>query len=154
MAEQLPATIKQVWVIGALLNALGWLALAAALWVANSWWAWPLWLVAIALALAVLHPLVHLVLIPYRYAFWRYQITPDAVYLKKGAIFRKEEALPITRIQNVTLEAGPVLAHYHLQAVSIETASTKHEIDGVTPAVAAQLRDQIMQLAMEARDEA
>jgi membrane protein YdbS with pleckstrin-like domain len=95
-----------------------------------------------------------LLLIPYRYRFWRYAITPGAVYLRSGYLFRQEEAIPIARIQNVTLEAGPLLQWQGLQSVQIQTASTTHHIAGVTRAVADQLRDQIMRLAKEARDDA
>lgn len=90
---------------------------------------------------------------PYRYRFLRYNITPTAVFLQKGFFFRKNEAIPIARIQNVTLEQGPLLRWQQLQQVNIETASTAHVIDGVTASVANQLRTQILKLAQEARDE-
>ncbi len=53
----------------------------------------------------------------------------------------------------MTLEAGPLLQWQELQQVNIETASTAHVIDGVTRSVADQLRNQILQLAQEARNE-
>ena len=73
--------------------------------------------------------------------------------VQKGFFFQKNEAIPIARIQNVTLEAGPLLQWQELQQVNIETASTAHVIDGVTRSVADQLRNQILQLAQEARNE-
>ncbi|WP_243676771.1 PH domain-containing protein [Secundilactobacillus collinoides] len=62
--------------------------------------------------------------------------------------------MPINRIQNVTLEAGPLLQWQQLKAVSIETASTTHEIEAVLPHTAEHLKQQIIALAQEARDDA
>ncbi|WP_461226056.1 PH domain-containing protein [Lacticaseibacillus suihuaensis] len=154
MEEHLPQQIKQVWRIGAGLSLLWWLAVTVGLLVANHLWHWPLWLIAISLGLALLHPAIELALIPYRYAFWRFRITDTAVYLKEGAVFQKETAIPIRRIQNVTLEAGPILRAHGLQEVQIQTASTTDSLAGVTTAVANQLRDRILALAKEARDDA
>lgn len=154
MQTQLPVQIKRVWRLRALIDGGIWVIVAGALWLANHLWDWPWWLMAIALGLGVIHVSSHLVLIPYRYAFWRYQITPDDVVLQSGFIFRKTEAIPIARIQNVTLEQGPLLRGQHLQSVKVQTAATTHEIAGVEVSVADALREQIMQLAKEARDDA
>lgn len=154
MQTQLPAQIKTVWRLRALIDGVIWAILAVGLIIAHLLWQWPWWLAAIVIGLGVLHVGGHLILIPYRYAFWRYQITADAVDLQRGFIFRKYEAIPISRIQNVTLEQGPLLRGQHLQSVKVQTAATTHEIAGVEEAVADALREQIMQLAKEARDDA
>ncbi len=154
MQNQLPPQIKRVWQVRAAIDGVIWLIIALGLGVANHFWHWPLWLGFIAIGAAVLHAGCHFVLIPYRYNFWRYEITATAVYLRSGFLFRKSTAIPITRIQNVTLEAGPLLQWQQLQAVQVQTASDKHEIAGVTLEVANALREQIMQLAKEARDDA
>ncbi|MFD1429360.1 PH domain-containing protein [Lacticaseibacillus mingshuiensis] len=153
MQEKLPAAIRKVWTISALLTIFWWLVAAAGLFAGHILWNWPLWLLAFPAALAVLQPIIMLSLVPYRYQFWRYRITDTAVYMQKGAIIQSEEAVPITRVQNVTLSSGPILRHFQLQEVNIETASTSHKIDGLTKPVAEKLRDQILLLAKEARDE-
>lgn len=153
MGEPLPATIKWVWRISALIWGAIWLLVAIGLFVAHRLWQWPLWLAIAFAALAIVHVGIQHSLIPYRYRFGRYLITPTAVYLRSGFIFRKEEAVPISRIQNVTLEAGPLLQAKGLQSVQVETAATQHKIAGVTRDVAGQLRDRIMTLAQEARDD-
>lgn len=154
MEERLPRTIKRVWIYGALLSGAVGLIITGGLWVAHLWWHWWGWLTMVALVLTVLDVIIELGLVPYRYAFWRYQITPLAVRLQSGVIFRKEVTVPISRIQNVTLAAGPFLQSVRLQSVTVETAASSYQIDGVTRAVASQLRDQIMTLAQEAQDEA
>ncbi len=153
-AERLPQQIKMVWRWMALLSGGVGLIISAGLWLAHVYWHWWLWLVVVAVGLSLLDVLVELLLVPYRYAFWRYRITDNAVVLKSGVVFQKEVAIPISRIQNVTLKAGPLLQLVGLQAVTVETAATSDQIDGVTTAVADQLRNQILLLAREARDEA
>ncbi|WP_180368397.1 PH domain-containing protein, partial [Oenococcus oeni] len=60
---------------------------------------------------------------------------------------------PIARVQNVTLSAGPVLQWQKPEKVVVATASSSHKIDGLKDDTARRLRDQIMHLALEARDE-
>lgn len=151
--HQLPSQIKSVWKVSALLTALFELMVILGLFVANKIWHWPMWIVMIGVILAVIWTSIDFALIPYRYAFSHYQITATAVYLKSGYIFRTEESIPIIRIQNVTLEAGPLLQHWQLQKLNVETASTTHTIEGITIDTANQLRDQILQLAQEAQND-
>lgn len=153
MGEALPEAMRTVWRVRAAIDAALWGGGIVGCAVAIGRWHWPWWLVLGPVLGLLLHPGLQLLLVPYRYAFWRYLITPEAVYLKRGYVFRSEEAVPISRVQNVTLTAGPLLRWQHLQAVQIETASTTHEIAGVTETVAAALRKRIMVLAQEARDE-
>ncbi|RRK10230.1 hypothetical protein D1831_08695 [Lactiplantibacillus garii] len=153
-AEQLPRRIKTVWCYAALISGGVGLLISAALWLAHTYWHWWGWLPVLGVVLSLLDVVVELGLIPYRYAFWRYRITENAVYLSSGVFFKKQVAIPIGRIQNVTLAAGPLLQLVKLQAVTVETAAASDKIDGVTPAVADQLREQIIRLAREARDEA
>lgn len=156
MQTQLPAQIKIVWRLRAMIDGLIWVILVVGLAVVKTLWLihMPWWPMIVVLGLGILHVGSHLILIPYRYAFWRYQISSNDVVLKSGFIFRKTEAIPIARIQNVTLEQGPLLRGQHLQSVKVQTAATTHEIAGVEESVADALREQIMQLAKEARDDA
>ena len=71
--------------------------------------------------------------------------------IESGFFFHQQTAIPINRIQNVTLEAGPILQWQKLQTVSIETAATSHKIESVLPETAQQLKQQIMALALEAK---
>ncbi|MFT8500537.1 MAG: PH domain-containing protein [Lacticaseibacillus paracasei] len=151
--QALPATIQRIWRASAALWALVLIIIGVGLISAWFFCHWSFWLWLGLIGIAIIQLLFRLALVPYRYRFWRYNITPTAVFLQKGFFFQKNEAIPISRIQNVTLEAGPLLQWQTLQQVNIETASTAHVIDGVTRPVADQLRNQILQLAQEARDE-
>ncbi|WP_288530874.1 PH domain-containing protein [uncultured Secundilactobacillus sp.] len=90
---------------------------------------------------------------PYRYQFWRYAINDNDVEIESGFFFHYETAIPITRIQNVTLSAGSVLQWFKLKTVIIETAADRHEISAVLPETAEILKVRIMNLAERKDDE-
>ncbi|WP_225353534.1 PH domain-containing protein [Lacticaseibacillus thailandensis] len=104
--QQLPAQIKRIWALSAVGSLCAGVVITAGLAVANHLWSWPLWLVWAALGLTVAEFLVELALVPYRYRFSEYSITDNAVEIQSGFVMRKRIAIPIARIQNVTLKAG------------------------------------------------
>ncbi len=152
---QLPKRIKRVWRLSAILVTIVLLLLAAAGFVGTHLFNWPLlfWTSIGFVGIAIVYLIVELAIIPYRYAFWRYTLTADAVELQSGYIFKKLVSIPIARVQDVTLSAGPLLQSQKLQEVAVTTAATTHKIDGLEPDVANQLRHQIMQLALEVKDQ-
>jgi membrane protein YdbS with pleckstrin-like domain len=153
-SNHLPTKIKTVWRISAVINFLILAAIGIGAYIAFKLFDWH-WLVYGAIgfgALAVIDIVVELSLVPYRYSFWLYTLTDDAVELRSGFIFRRLVSIPIARVQDVTLSAGPILQSQKLQEVRIVTASTSHKIDGLQPEVGEQLRKQIMALAVEVND--
>lgn len=94
-----------------------------------------------------------LVLIPYRWNFWTYYIDERQVELHKGYFFRKQIIIPIARVQNVTLKQGPILRIKDLQKVLVVTAAGKSEIEGIESTQAEQLKEVIMKLAQEAKND-
>jgi membrane protein YdbS with pleckstrin-like domain len=66
-----------------------------------------------------------------------------------GFFIKKTTAVPILRIQDVTLSAGPLLQFKKLQSVKIHTAAAVHEIGGVDRQTATKLKTKIMDLAKE-----
>lgn len=149
--KSLPPRIKRIWGYSALGSLLALLVITGLLWLAHQSWHWTPWLAVFGAILTVIEPVIEFALIPYRYRFSRYQITPIAVEMQSGWLFKKRLAIPIAQVQNVTLNAGPLLQWQHLTQVTVATAATSHTIEGLELPVAEQLRDQIMQLAQEAR---
>lgn len=150
-SNHLPKQIKTVWRISAMINTSIYAAIGVAVLVTHHFvdQQWLLYGVGIFFAIAVIDFIVEMSLVPYRYSFWLYTLTDDAVELHSGFIFRKLISIPIARVQDVTLSAGPILQSQKLQEVRITTASTSHKIDGLDPDVGEQLRKQIMKLAVE-----
>ncbi|WP_125582985.1 PH domain-containing protein [Levilactobacillus cerevisiae] len=149
--HQLPPRIKRIWGFSALGSLVGLLVISGLLWLTYTFWDWSVWVLVFGLILTVIEPCIELGLIPYRYRFTRYQITDLAVEMQSGFIFQKRVAIPIARVQNVTLNAGPLLQWQKLTKVSIATAATSHDIEGLELPEAERLREQIMRLAQEAR---
>ncbi|AQW20917.1 hypothetical protein PL11_002785 [Lentilactobacillus curieae] len=151
-AIQLPVKIKTVWKFSALMTFLSTIVIfgvAFTIGLATEW-RWLVYLSYVALGLGLILSIGEFALISYRYAFFRYQLTEDAVQIQKGFIFRERVSVPIARVQDVKIEQGPILRSQNLQSVTVTTASTNHAIDGLEPEVAEQLREQIMEKAMEA----
>lgn len=144
--EKLPGKIKWVWalstigslVIGLIVSGVSALFL-------------PHWVAFAVLGLTLLEIVVELLAVPYRYRFSGYRISDRAVEMSSGWLFKKQLAIPIARVQNVTLKAGPLLQMYGLQQVVVATAADSHDIEGLDPQAAAKLRDLIMARALEVK---
>ncbi|WP_125589178.1 PH domain-containing protein [Companilactobacillus jidongensis] len=89
----------------------------------------------------------------YLWNFWTYYIDDRQVQLHSGYFFRKQIIIPIARVQNVTLKQGPILRWKNLQKIVIVTAAGKSEIDGIDSEQADQLKETIMKLAQEAKND-
>ncbi|MCH4164189.1 MAG: PH domain-containing protein [Lentilactobacillus diolivorans] len=153
-SNQLPPQIKTVWRLSALFTflILAIVGIGCYFLATTNNWQWLSYPSLVLIGIAIIYFIIELILVPYRYAFWRYTLTDDAVELRSGYIFRHLVSIPIARVQDVTLEAGPVLQSQKLQKVRVTTASTSHTIDGLEPEVGEHLRKQIMQMAVEVND--
>ncbi len=50
------------------------------------------------------------------------RVTTSAVEIRKGVFFRKEVTIPLNRITDVRLHDGPLMRHYGLRGLRVETA--------------------------------
>lgn len=66
------------------------------------------------------------------YKQWRYGIFEDKIELIKGIIIRKRIIIPISRIQNLKIEQGPIQRIYGITSVNIITAGGCHGIPAIT----------------------
>lgn len=94
-----------------------------------------------------------MILIPYRYKYYRYEITSDALSFQKGYVFRSITHVPITRIQHIETEQGPFLRKENLIEIVIHTAATSHHIACLSVKDAMALREQIIQLIKVAKED-
>lgn len=77
------------------------------------------------------------------------RLTTNAVEIRKGVFFRKESTIPLNRITDVRLHDGPLMRHYGLRGIRLETAgqsgpnaSSEGDLIGVIDA--AEFRDQVL----------
>ena len=84
-------------------------------------------------ALVLLFTLVGIVLLPFwfllgnhftgRYlSHMRCRLTPKTLEVARGMFVRTEKTIPLDKITDLGLVHGPIMRHYGLQALSVETA--------------------------------
>ena len=109
-----------VWAVGALVRGA---LLGAGLFVVSvvgeafavPLWGWVLYAV-VTLGYAVAMPV-------YRYRVHRWESTDTAVYTQRGWLSRERRIAPMSRVQTVDLEQGPVSRLLGLAQVTVTTAS-------------------------------
>ncbi len=87
--------------------------------------------------------------LPEHYRRLSARLTARAVEVRKGVFFRKESTIPLNRITDVRLHDGPLMRHYKLRGLHVETAgqsgqnaSSEGDLVGVIDAV--EFRDAIL----------
>lgn len=136
-----------VWALGA---ALPWLVLGFAqlLWFALDQRA--VWPHALAAAVTVAGVLVFVVVAPlWRYRVHRWEISPQAVYTRTGWLVQERRIAPISRVQTVDTNAGPLDRLFGLANVTVTTASSAGavRIVALDAAVADQVVAQLTDIA-------
>jgi hypothetical protein len=98
----------------------------------------------IAAGSVILLQLLNLIIYPeIEYRQWYYCLTQDRIEIRKGIIFHSTTIIPITRIQHVTVNEGPLARIYKLAKVEITTAGSTNEIDGLAVETAHELCDRM-----------
>jgi uncharacterized protein len=131
-----------------------WTARAAAGWVALLV-AQAAWLLAtsadrglhgLGLAATAVAAAAHLTVMPrWRYAVHRWEAAPDAVYTQSGWFDQERRIAPVSRIQTVDTQRGPLEQLFGLASVTVTTASAAGalEIKGLDRDVADRLVDEL-----------
>ncbi|WP_243674444.1 PH domain-containing protein [Lentilactobacillus kisonensis] len=104
-SNHLPTKIKTVWRISAYITftVLALIAIACLIVFKFTNWHWLVYATIVFAVLAVIDVIIELLLVPYRYSFWRYTLSDDAVELQSGFIFRKLVSIPIARSKMLPL---------------------------------------------------
>ncbi len=137
--------------------AFGWLALAAiqVIWLllAREGAGWHL----TALVVTALLAAAHLVVMPqWRYRVHRWEATPEALYTQSGWFNQERRIAPISRIQTVDSERGPLEQIFGLANVTVTTASAAGplRIHGLDDDTAQRLVDDLTTSAQAMRGDA
>ena len=134
-----------VWALGA---AIPWivLALAQVVWFVVDHRMW--WLNASAAVLTLFCVVVFVGVVPlWRFRVHRWDVSPDAVYTRSGWLVQERRIAPISRVQTVDTERGPLDRLFGLSNVTVTTASSAGAVrivaldSDVADRVVAQLTD-------------
>lgn len=82
-----------------------------------------------------------------KYARFRYELFEEELEIQSGIIFITNVLVPMSRVQHVEVESGPLMRRYNLASVSVVTAATTHTIQGLTSDDADGLKRRIGMLA-------
>lgn len=99
----------------------------------------------------------HVVAMPqWRYRVHRWEVAPEAVYTRAGWLHQESRIAPISRIQTVDSERGPLEQLFGLANVTVTTASAAGplEIHGLDRDVAQRLVDELTTAAQATRGDA
>jgi membrane protein YdbS with pleckstrin-like domain len=132
-----------LWTVRA---GLGWLAVVlaaagAALGVPNPPSGWP-----VALAALVVLAAAHTAVMPsWRYRVHRWEATADAVYTQAGWLSQEWRVAPMSRIQTVDTQRGPLQQLFGLATVTVTTASAAGplHIEGLDARLAGRLVERL-----------
>lgn len=114
-------------------------------------WIWP-WALLILIFPLLVTILQVFIIPPLEWRRWRYEVTEREVDMQRGVFVMTRTLVPMSRVQHVDTQQGPLLRYYGLSAVTITTAGGGHEIPGLSEDVAAEVRDRIAALAGVADD--
>ena len=134
-----------VWAIGA---AIPWFVLVVGqlVWFAVDHRTW--WPHAVAAAVTVLGVALFVVVVPlWRYRVHRWDVSAEAVFTRSGWLVQERRIAPISRVQTVDTERGPLDRLFGLANVTVTTASSAGAVrivaldSEVADRVVAQLTD-------------
>ncbi len=84
------------------------------------------------------------------------RLTTHALEMRKGVFFRSESTIPLNRITDLRMHDGPLMRHYNLRGMKVETAgqsgSTGSEGDLMGVINAAEFRDAVLRQRQKALD--
>jgi len=148
--EKLSKHVVRVWIIRETIeNVIGLTILGILLYLDYhfSWKAWIGWiligLVPVSIVMMVWSWIMSFLL----YKNWRYDVSEEFLQLKMGVILEKNYLVPMTKIQSVATEQGPLLRKYGLCSVTVDTMGSSHSIPALHKEDAIELRNQIARYA-------
>ncbi|MQS77432.1 PH domain-containing protein [Companilactobacillus halodurans] len=156
--QKLPTEIKSIWRINAAVDFFITLVIALGFFIwrnfsSNGFQKVLSVIIIISVSFAIISLISELSLINYHWKYWTYFVDERQVELHYGFFFQKEIVIPISRVQNVTLSQGPFLRLKDLQKITVQTAAGAKEIDGLKTTEANKIKDLIMRLAREAKND-
>lgn len=114
------------------------------------------WLLLAAAVVAALGLPYVLVMPQWRYRVHRWEVTDDAVYTASGWLWQEWRVAPMSRIQTVDSERGPLQRMFGLAGVTVTTASAAGpiSIDGLDHALATAVVERLTEITQQTEGDA
>lgn len=78
---------------------------------------------------------------------WRYDIDEHYIQLKHGFINKQSLIIPMSRVEYVNTNQGPILRYYDLSVLTIGTITSANKIPAIPTSEAQEIRELIVHLA-------
>ncbi|MFG1989743.1 PH domain-containing protein [Actinoplanes sp. NPDC048988] len=106
------------------------------------------WLGPVLVGLAVVYAVNVAVMPGWRYRVHRWETTDDAVYALEGWLTKKWQIVPLSRIQSIDTEAGPLQQVLGIATIKVTTASSegKISIEGLDVRVARETVERLREV--------
>ncbi|WP_214753343.1 PH domain-containing protein [Exiguobacterium sp. s16] len=108
---------------------------------------WPTWLqytMYALLAIDLIYSVIDIVVFQkWKQERFTYDVKPLEIRLHHGIITTHDVLIPMTKVQYVHAQQGPLLRKYGLQTITIGTAAGSHDIYAIEESFAKTLREQI-----------
>ena len=141
--SRLDPRVVRVWRLGSAISAAVATVVAALVCaIVEASFLWTLPVLALGVAEGVLHPRA-------AYRGWSYTVGEEEVRLRRGVWWRRESVVPLSRIQPVDTQQGPVERAFGLATLVLFTAGSvgaRLVIPGLAAAHAEALRDRLAAL--------
>lgn len=155
--QKLPKDMIKVWVIKATISNAIFLLLLLGLFFSREFmfnfefieaekWFKPL-LIALFILL-IMNGLYSIIIKPFLLQkTWRYDISENYIQLKYGLLVKHLDLIPMSRVEYVNTNQGPILRLFSLSQITIGTISFAHQIPAVSFEDAKRIRELIIHLA-------
>ena len=112
------------------------------------WWGWAmtvLWIFGSLTALSAVYSiLIEPMILQHT---WRYGADEEFVQMRHGVLTIQHQTVPMTKVQYVGLEQGPILRKYGLYTLTVGTMGSNHSIPALPEKEAKEFRNRIARLA-------
>lgn len=149
--KQISPNAVKVWRISNLISNSIFLVILAGILFLQIYFDWYKWIglaLTIIIILVFLNALFEIFIVPiFQQRTWRYEIDEQHIQIKHG-LFRKYHLIvPMTKVEYVNTNQGPLLRRYRLSSITIGTIASSHEIPSIPENEATALRTKIARLA-------
>lgn len=112
------------------------------------WYSWIGIFVYIVIGYVLLRNIYKLTIYPiYLQRTWRYEIDENHIQIKHGFLHKHHTIVPMTRVEYVNTNQGPLLRKFGLSSITIGTIASSHEIPAISEEEAKGVRNKIVHLA-------
>lgn len=143
----LPIEARTVFRLSSAIFYLIGLVITGGLVAAALYFDWPTWLqytMYALLAIDLIYSVIDVVVFrKWKQERFTYDVKPLEIRLHHGIIVTHDVLIPMTKVQYVHAQQGPLLRKYGLQTITIGTAAGSHDIYAIEESFAKTLREQI-----------